>query len=187
MSEKAIDYFNKIYDETFVKMLSFVSPRCINAEDVSDILQEVYAEFYKTVSKKGVDYADNPIALLTFMAKSQLTRYYKKHKKHKDIIISSIDYEEITFYALEKQSVEWQTIDKLMLSQVWDFVSQKDEEIYRIFTLRYLEDKSLQEIAEQMEIPLHTVRNRLYRTIEEVKEKFSVVNETNKERQGAYE
>ena len=72
MSENAIDYFNKVYDETFLSMLSYVSPRCMNTADVSDILQDIYAEFYKTIKKKGVDYAQNPIALLTVIAKVKL-------------------------------------------------------------------------------------------------------------------
>lgn len=46
MDYKYNDYFNEIYDKTYKKILLYVLKRCSNIEDVSDILQETYAEIY---------------------------------------------------------------------------------------------------------------------------------------------
>ena len=46
MDYKYNDYFNDIYNKTYKKLLLYVLKRCSNIEDVSDILQETYAEIY---------------------------------------------------------------------------------------------------------------------------------------------
>ncbi len=50
-----LNYFNIIYEETYTDILKFIVIKCSNIDDVNDILQETYLEFWKILQKKELN------------------------------------------------------------------------------------------------------------------------------------
>ena len=44
---ESLEKFNKIYDETYSRVLKFVVCKCSDMEDVNDILQEIKSRLYR--------------------------------------------------------------------------------------------------------------------------------------------
>ena len=49
-----LEQFNKIYDKTYDKVLRFIVCKCSNMEDVNDIIQEVYLDFFNALIKEKI-------------------------------------------------------------------------------------------------------------------------------------
>ncbi|MGM9979380.1 MAG: hypothetical protein ACI33J_11320 [Clostridium sp.] len=81
MDYKYNDYFDNIYDKTYKKLLLYILKRCSNIEDVSDIIQETYAEVYLTINKKGIDYIKNYDSFVIKIAKTKIFLIKKRFIK----------------------------------------------------------------------------------------------------------
>ena len=66
--------FKKIYDETYNNLLKFIVCRCSNIDDVNDIIQETYTEFYKIfISEKNLN---NVNKYIYGIAKNKIKKHY---------------------------------------------------------------------------------------------------------------
>ena len=82
---------------------------------------------------------------------------------------------------IASDSFEESLLDNIILEQIWAFIKKKGGLTYRIFILRYTYGLSLEQTAESLSVPLHSVTNRIYRTIRELQKQFSVHEEIGKE------
>ena len=147
--------------------------------DICDVLQETYCEFFKCINKKGADYARDPFAVLCKMAGAKLKRKYAQKKKRADIlpfhINSDPDGEEDFITDFENMTgvfEEDKLIDKILAENILRVINSGDPDSARIFMLRYESDMKLEDIAKELGFELHTVRNKLYRKIAELKKLF---------------
>ena len=74
--QTAVTFFNNIYDETYQRSLRYVTKKCSHAEDIADILQEIYTEVYSVIAKKGIEYVHNPEAFVMQVTKSKVSKHY---------------------------------------------------------------------------------------------------------------
>jgi len=73
-----------------------------------------------------------------------------------------------------KKKLEDVLCNELLARQIFDDIASGDPVTGKIFYLHFVLDMKLDEIANELEINLSSVKNRLYRTIERQKKKFGI-------------
>lgn len=172
-----ITHFNDIYDSTNRKILSFITAKCNNTSDISDIFQDTYMELYKVITKRGLDYIKNSDAFVMKIAKQKLYRYYSLFDRLKSIIpmltindkgeeVNIVDLEMLDFVIEEK------IFEDALVTQINEFISEKSKDIQKIFYLFYYLDMTIPEIAKLLSMNESNVKNKLYRTLKELRKLY---------------
>lgn len=173
------EYFNRIYDETCKSVSRFVVSKCGNMDDAEDIIQNVYARFFKRISEKGHEDIESPEAFLINIAKFECRTYFSGRKKN-DRVSSFSDYTEEEMVAIESEMSKSQPrledviSNKIVAKQIFDDIMKTDELTGQIFYLHFACDMKLEDVAKALDVKLSTVKNKLYRTIEKQKKKFKL-------------
>lgn len=175
--EKSESAFNEIYDTTEKSVLSYITAKCCNIDDINDIFQETYTELFIIISEKGTDYIKSPIAFVMKIAKQKIYRYYSAKERLKmQISMIQIDKDDkeynITDLTEPKFSTEENYFAKEQVEEIADFLAEKDLLTRKIFYLFFSQDLTIPEISELLGISQSTVKNRLYRTLNTIKENF---------------
>jgi len=178
-------FFNKVYDDTYNKILTYVTGKCGNSEDIADIMQETYLELYIVFVKKGIDYIKNIDAFVYKVAKAKDYRHYTFSEKLKlflPLFARNEDDEEVNIVDmnLSDVSLEDDVANKHLLEQIAAYISAKPDVVRRIFYLFYACELTIAQIAERLSMSESGVKNKLYRTVKEIRElygKESVGNE----------
>lgn len=161
-------YFDEIYERTFKNTIRYISAKCSNIDDITDICQEVYTEVYDVLSKKGVRYINNPEAFVAKITKSKVFRYYSFAEKIKGVSfneVSSEEEEDIGSYTIEDDIITKQLADNIV-----NHIKNKSDDVKRIFYLYYYVGLTIQEIAKELNMSESNVKNKLYRTVRELRE-----------------
>lgn len=170
------ELFNKIYDDTNVKTLIYITSKCGDTDQINDIFQETYMELYQIIRKKNGDYIQNAEALVIKIAKQKIFRHYRIRDKLKNII--PLEYEDSGDENIEVlreeeiSSIEEEMIQKETVEYIWKFLQSKPVEIRKIFYLYYYMNLSIAEIAEALSTKESTIKNKLYRTINEFRNRY---------------
>ena len=175
----AEEYFNEVYEQTYPRILRYVSTRISGKgayHDICDVLQETYTEFYRVLREKGEEYARSDLALLYRIADTRLGRKYTQRGKRAQVYSLSIpvqqDGEELFITDFETQPEfldEDRVIDHVLAEQIVDIIKSGDAQDRDIFILWHEQDMKLSEIASVLHLPLHAVKNKLYRKLNEIK------------------
>ena len=159
--------FEEIYNNTYNKILKFVIIKCNNIDDVNDIIQETYIELLRIIRKKKINKRDNIEGYIYGISNNIIKRHYSKKKK--DNVI--------TFYTEEDSIVEKDTLDieesfitKQNVKKIWEYLKKKEVNIIKIFYLYYVIGLQIKEIAKELELTEANVKNKIYRTLKELKE-----------------
>lgn len=163
-------HFNSVYDEYFDEIRRFTAVRCSDPDILSDLLQEIWFEYYKTVAKKGTDYAKEPLALLYKIARRKTARYFSVKKELMRLIPIS-DEEGDTDLPDIYTDAEEKALSSVEAERIWEILSSYSAEIRKIVYLYFYEDMSLPEISRATGLSLSNVKNKLYRTLKELKER----------------
>ena len=166
--------FNEIYDSTNRAVLAFVTAKCGNIIDISDIVQDTYMELYRLLNKRGVDYIKNSKAMVLRIAKQKISRHYSLMDKLRHFVpmfVQSEDGGEIPLSDLEAESflTEDFMADHILLKNTREFIKQKPEDVKKVFFLFYDAGQSIPEIAQALSMSESNVKNKLYRTIKELR------------------
>jgi len=169
--------FNEIYDSTNKPVLAFITTKCGNTADISDIFQDTYMELYQLMSKRGTEYITDDKALVLKIAKRKIARYYSVWKRLQMFVpmtIKNDENEEIEYLELSDADVnsfltEDFAVNQVMLDSIRQFIRQKPEDVKKVFYLFYEMDMSIPEIALSLFLSESSVKNKLYRTIKELK------------------
>jgi len=172
-------YFNRIYAETVPALSRFVINKCGNILDVEDILQNIYARFFRRIVKKGYDDIENPEAFLVNIAKFECKNYFGGLKKRSSVT-SFTDFSDEQMYEIEAEmsknarGLEEVLCNEMLARQIFEDIATQDAVTGKIFYLHFVCDKKLDEIANELDLTLSSVKNKLYRTIERQKKKFNI-------------
>ena len=164
--------FERIYIATNVKVLIYITSKCSNTSQIEDIFQETYMELYKLLSKRPNGYIKNEEAIIMKIAKQKIYRHYKLLDRIKDFIPINGESEEYTYefiYDEEMAAVEDAVIQKEMIEKIKKFLNSRSLEVRKIFYLHYFFDLTIAEIAVQLSISESNVKNKLYRTLKEMR------------------
>lgn len=160
--------FEEIYQQTYQETLKYMISHCNNLEDVNDLIQETYVEFYKKLKRLEKIEVEKSQAFLIGIAKNIIKKYYRFHYQKRSNIIELEGLEATD----EKIDLEVQFITKENVAQIWKILENKDVKIAKIFYLYYGLDMKIKEIAVQLNLTESAVKNYLYRTIKELKRTF---------------
>lgn len=169
--------FHVIYNDTYDKVLTYILAKCGKTADIQDILQETYTELYKTLLQKETGYIRYPEAFMLRLAKSKVYQYYSEKERQAACIY--VDNTEFEVDEAVTDNVAWEDnlIDKLTAGEVMEYIAGKDELTREIFYQHFFQDKTLKEIADAYGVKESTVKNRLYRTLKELKgmKRFAII------------
>lgn len=173
MAEREInEAFTRIYESTYDQVLRFVAAKCQKTSDVSDIVQNTYCNFYSRLCSKGVAYVKDPKYYLLRIARDELYRHYGYLAVLRRCVPAFshgevLPEDELNF--LSDNSLE----DKIDAADLWEHIRQKDETTVAILSLYFVSDLKISEIATRLGEKESFVKNRLYRTIRELKSEFA--------------
>lgn len=164
--------FEEIYQATYSRTLKYVVCKCTDLEDVNDLIQDTYVEFYRHIQKGKID-IKNVEAYIIGIAHNRLKKYYGK--KQEDKIISFPFREEMI-----EEDVDWKSyidlerdiVTKDNVAKVWEYLKNKNILTAKIFYLYYVVDNKISDISRELEISESKVKNNLYRTLKELKNVF---------------
>ena len=166
-----LEKFNDIYNKTYDNTLKYVFLHCNSTEDVKDLVQDIYFNLYKHISKKNAKKIEDIDKYIIGIAKNTLKKYY--HVKEKNKNTSSIDENEDVEMVIDSNiDLELQFITKQNIEEVWKYIETKDIKIVKIFYCYYNLGMKIYEIALEMKLNESTVKNYIYRTIEDLQRKF---------------
>ena len=162
------DTFEFLYNNTYKNVLKYTICHCRNLDDVNDIVQDIYTELYqKIVNKKHIN-LDNAESYIIGIAKNKIKRHYSSAK----INYSEPENESLSQYSNNDIDIEKDLITKDNVMQVWNYLKNKSELTAKIFYLYYVIDVPIKEIAEELKLTEPNVKNHLYRTQKDLKERF---------------
>ncbi len=163
--------FEKEFMPHLEALNTFAYHLCYNLEDASDLVQETYLKAFKFMDK--YEEGTNAKAwLFKIMKNAYINEYRKKSKRP-----NQIDYEEIvgyhdgddeqlsSFYDLREDIFE-----NAMGDEVTAAINALPDEFRQVIFLCDIEDFSYEEIAKIIDVPIGTVRSRLFRARNMLKE-----------------
>ena len=170
----AASRFDEIYNSTSKAVLVFITAKCGRTADISDIFQDTYMELYQVLIKRGTEYITNDRAFVLKIAKQKLSRYYSLRERLRNFIsLTAVneDGKEVELSDFEADSflAEDFAINHDLYETVKQFLHSKPEDVQKVFYLMYDVDLTIPEIAQALSISESSVKNKLYRTIKEIR------------------
>jgi len=169
-SQNNLNRFNKIYNETYNDVLKYIIIRCSNINDVNDIIQETYFEFWKIINKK--DIIDKNIKnYLIGIAINKIKKHYSLIDKIKTISLYNKNENDIELIDNIKDitDIEELTIKKDNFSLIWNYLkNKKNQNIPKVFYLYYNLGLTIKEISKELNTSESYVKNLIYRTLNEL-------------------
>lgn len=166
-SSNVKEHFEEIYEKTKRSVTLFLISRCKSFDDVNDVLQEVYMEYFRILQKKGIAYVRDEEPFLISLCKKKLSSYYSfwdriANRTSIDISAES-ELNEQSIYE-EESSVEDDFYREEMLHDVKEILKRQPDCVQKIFYLYYSMELSVTEISGLLHMKPQTVKNRLFRT-----------------------
>lgn len=163
-----IDKFEKIYNGTYNRTLKYIVVKCNNIEDVNDIMQDTYLELLNKIKRNKLEKVENIENYILGIASNIIKRHYTKKKKEN---IISYDDEENSVELLisDDFDLEENIITKENVDKIWSYIKGKELIIIKIFYLYYGLGLKISEIAQELEIGESNIKNKIYRTLKELK------------------
>ncbi len=165
---------NKEVFEEFYKLTSprayFIALKIVrNEHDAEDILQESYIKLLETV--ECIDPGRNFMAWFYKIVANKSKDYLKKQKP----LVFDSDEEEI-IESLPDESPQFSPEENLnqdeLCNEVMAAIDELTAEKRACIMMRYFGEMSVNEIAESLEVPVSTVKNRLFTARKDLKNKF---------------
>ncbi len=174
-SEKdKLDIFNQEFMPHINSMYNFAYRLTLDADDAKDLLQDTYLKAFRFID--SFQQGTNAKAWLFRILKNSFINDYRKKSKEP----SKVDYQEVeTFY--NSEDVDRQITPDLRVEAIQDMIGDEisialnslDVDFRTVIILCDLEGFKYEEMAKILDIPIGTVRSRLHRARNLLKEKLS--------------
>lgn len=161
--------FNSVYDATFRELMRYCLLKA-PLEDASDLLQNTYAQFYRTLTKKGSSAIRDPKAYLLTILKHEIAGFYRFRAKRKEIPLETLENEP-NDVSVEDLSLDFAAIDDVMRR-----IRTEPESTQRMFLLYYGYGMKLGDIAKEMGTTEAAVKSRLVRVRRKLRTSFGEEN-----------
>jgi RNA polymerase sigma factor (sigma-70 family) len=169
---------NTIFNNEFLphinSMYNFGYRLTLDQDDAKDLVQDTYLKAFRFIEsfQKGT----NAKAWLFRILKNSFINDYRKKTKEP----SKVDYQEVEMY-YNSEEVDRQITPDLRVESLKDMIGDEisnalnalDVDFRTVIILCDLEDFKYEEMAKILDIPIGTVRSRLHRARQLLKEKLS--------------
>lgn len=169
--------YDKVFEEEFLPQIdalyTFAFHLSYNEEDANDLVQETYLKAYRFIGnyEKGT----NAKAWLFKILKNAFINQYRKKSKQP----TQVDYEEVANYHDEEDSAYSSYMDLreemfmgMMGDEVTTAINTLPVDFRVVILLCDIEGFTYEEISKIIDIPIGTVRSRLHRSRNMLKEKL---------------
>lgn len=174
-SEKEkLNIFNQEFMPHINSMYNFAYRLTLDSDDAKDLLQDTYLKAFRFID--SFQQGTNAKAWLFRILKNSFINDYRKKSKEP----SKVDYQEVeTFY--NSEDVDRQITPDLRVEALQDMIGDEisialnslDVDFRTVIILCDLEGFKYEEMAKILDIPIGTVRSRLHRARNLLKEKLS--------------
>lgn len=163
-----IQKFEEIYNDTYNRTLKYIVIKCNNIEDINDIIQDTYLELLNKMKRNKLKKVENIENYILGIASNIIKRHYTKKKKEN--IISYDDEDNITELLISDDfDLEESVMTKYNIDKIWNYIKNKELIIIKIFYLYYGLGLKISEIAQELGIGESNIKNKIYRTLKELK------------------
>ncbi len=157
VKQKADSLLTEAYEKYNTLLLKFCYTKLTeNKNNADDIVQEALLVYYKRLLK-GEDF-EKPLAFLYQTAANLCKNANKKATKQ---AMRTVPLDELTDVAAKEDNSRASELDYDEIKE--KLLEKLSEEELRLYYLKYVEDKSLKEIAEMMDISPNAVAKRTQR------------------------
>ena len=165
--------FNSFYNQTYKSAMQYCLMKTGDFINSEDLLSDAYYAIYKRISKEDAGEIEDLNRYLFTVLKNGISKYWKKHRRDLLMTVSSDDednYEALleTDFNLTEETAE----REMLLQDILEFVSKQPAPMRRAFTMHFYLDKSIEECAKELDAPVTTVRNHIYRLLHKVQDHF---------------
>lgn len=169
INQDTLKIFDDLYEKTYKNVLKYVVCNCSNAEDIKDIVQNIYMEMLKKI-QNGIIF-NNESSYIMGITKNKVNEYYRHKYKVKIVsLFTKKDNEKYNIDIPDSFDLELNYIKNEDINFIWTFLKKKKIIIFKIFYLYYYEDLTIEKISKTLNISQSNVKHYLYRTINELKE-----------------
>jgi len=168
--EKIKQQYLEYYDELSPALYRFFVFQTSNGDVASDLLQDTFFKTWEYIAQgKPIQ---NLRAFLYQVARNTLTDYRRKKKSQslESITETGVEFESETDI-LEEES------EKDDFRYVMEHFSILDEQQKQLITLRFIEERSIKEIAEIFGERANTISVKIHRALEKLKNHFNIKKE----------
>jgi RNA polymerase sigma-70 factor (ECF subfamily) len=168
----------EVFDNEFMphinSMYNFAYRLTFDEDDAKDLVQDTYLKAFRFID--SFQQGTNAKAWLFRILKNSFINDYRKKKKEP----AKVDYQEVeTFYNSEDvdrqitPDLRVETLQNLMGDEISNALNSLDVDFRTVIILCDLEGFKYDEMAKILDIPIGTVRSRLHRARNLLKEKLS--------------
>lgn len=168
---------NRVFEEEFLPQIdalyTFAYHLTYNEEDANDLVQETYLKAYRFID--SYNEGTNAKAWLFRILKNAFINQYRKKSKQP----TRVDYEEIINYHDEEDTnyssyldLREEMFQDMMGDEVTTAINSLPVDFRVVILLCDIEGFTYEEIAKIIDIPIGTVRSRLHRARNMLKEKL---------------
>lgn len=168
---------DKVFEEEFLPQIdalyNFAYHLTYSEEDANDLVQEAYMKAYRFINNYEV--GTNAKAWLFRILKNAFINDYRKKNKQP----TKVDYEEIVNYHNEEDTnfssyddLRTEMFDKMMGDEVTIAINSLPVDFRTVILLCDIEGFTYEEISKIINVPIGTVRSRLHRSRNMLKEKL---------------
>jgi len=163
--------FDAIYAATYKTVLAYIGAKCRRVADVSDIMQETYAELYRALLKRGADYPMHDQAFVLKIARQKLSRYYSLAQRLRMFVSLPAQAEEAAppDWAIDTFDMAEFAVNSALLEEARTFLRSKPQDVQKVFFLYYEAGLTIAETAQEIGLTESSVKNKLYRTLKEIR------------------
>ncbi len=162
-----------------------------NTEDAEDALQEAFIKAFRAIADKQFEERSKFSTYFYRIVYNTAIDFYKKHKsktynlinidaKHTnddgevtDISAFEMEIDRNKYYMSSQFETDRKALDGELQGVVNKYLEEIPEKYSTILTLFYINDLSHEEISETLRLPLGTVKNRIFRAKDRLKEIMS--------------
>ena len=176
-NENPTGIYNQVFEEEFLPQLdalyTFAYHLTFNEDDANDLVQETYLKAYRFIDnyREGT----NAKAWLFKILKNAFINNYRKKSKQP----TKVDYEEVVTYHEEDDSqltsymdLREEMFEHMMGDEVTNAINALPVDFRTVILLCDIEGFTYEEISKIVDIPIGTVRSRLHRARNMLKEKL---------------
>lgn len=176
--EKDKDYYERVFEQELLPQIdalyTFAYHLTYNEDDANDLVQDTYLKAYRFIDR----YQEGTNAkawLFKILKNAFINQYRKKSKKP-----TQVDYEEIISFQNEEEDTQYSSymdlreemFQEMMGDEVTTAINSLPVDFRVVILLCDIEGFTYEEIATILDIPIGTVRSRLHRARNMLKEKL---------------
>ena len=171
-------HYDKVFEKEFLPQIdalyTFAYHLTYNEDDANDLVQETYLKAYRFIDKY-IEGTNAKAWLFKILKNAFINQYRRKSKQP-----TKVDFEEIVSYQSEEDDTQYSSymdlreemFQHMMGDEVTNAINALPVDFRVVILLCDIEGFTYEEISKILDVPIGTVRSRLHRSRNMLKEKL---------------